>query len=715
MPDWNIDAHQTHFDPLLDCLVELSRIHGQSISKESLSAGLPLVNNKLTPSLMARAAARANLTARVVRRDLADISEYLLPAILLLEDHQACLLLGRNPDGSFQVRWPEVPESVDKVSEEALTARYTGRVIFVRPKFKFDARAPQLGYLKSRHWFWGAMYDSMHFYRDALVAAILINTFALAFPLFSMNVYDRVVPNHAVDTLWVLAIGASLVLVFDFAMRTVRGYVLDLASKRVDVKLSSLIMERVLGIRMEHRPPSAGSFAANLRSFESVRDFIASASMATLVDLPFTVLFLLVLVWLNPWLILPAVVGIVLVAVFGWIAQSKMQELTEISQRSSAQRNATLVESLVGIETVKALGAESDIQRRWERTSVFLSQIGSRLKLMSNTTVNFASFIMQLVNIAVILTGVYLIIDGQLTQGGLIAATMISGRAMAPLGQLAGLLMQYHTAKTSLASVETYMNLPVERPEDASFLHRGHFRGEIEFKDVTFCYPGRENAALKRVSFKIHAGERVAIIGRIGSGKTTIERLILGLYQATDGAVMLDGVDVRQIDPAELRRSVGYVPQDVTLFFGSLRDNIAVGAPFAEDSQILMAAELAGVSEFAHAHPAGFDMTIGERGESLSGGQRQSVAVARAFLNDPPMLILDEPTNGMDHTSEERLKGRLKQVLQSGKTMLLVTHRTALLDLVDRLIVMDNGQIVADGPKAQVVEALQQGRVGRAG
>ncbi|MCB6184414.1 type I secretion system permease/ATPase [Leeia sp. TBRC 13508] len=715
MSEWNIGEHQLHFDPLLDCLVSIGKLHGATLTKEAFSAGLPLVDNRLTPRLVSRAAARANLTARVVRRSLNEIKPHLLPAILLLDGREACVLLDISDDGIAKVQWPESPESADELPIQQIKDRYSGQVIFVRPKFKFDNRAPQLGHIRSKHWFWGVMKDASHFYKDALLAAILINLFALAFPLFSMNVYDRVVPNHAIDTLWVLAIGAVLVLSFDFALRTVRGYVIDLASKRVDVKLSSLIMERVLGIRMEHRPLSVGSFAANLRSFESVRDFIASASVSALVDVPFSILFLIVLVWLSPWLVLPALIGLLLVTIFGIIAQSKMQELSEMSQRASAQRNATLIESLVGIETVKSMGAESDIQRKWERTSVFLSQIGGRLKLMSTTTINFASFIQQLVNVIVIISGVYLIMDNQLTQGGLIAATMISGRALAPLGQVAGLLMQFHAAKSSLASVESYMKLPVERPEEASFLHRSGFKGEIEFKDVTFNYPGRDTPALKNVSFKIKAGEKVAVIGRLGSGKTTIERLMLGLYQATSGSVMVDGVDVRQIDPAELRRAIGYVPQDVTLFFGTLRENIAVGAPFADDNAVLLAADLAGVSEFAYAHPSGFDMVIGERGESLSGGQRQSVAVARALLNDPPILILDEPTNGMDHTSEERLKGRLKEVLASRKTMLLVTHRTALLDLAERLIVIDGGQIVADGPKAQVVEALQQGRVGRAG
>jgi ATP-binding cassette subfamily C protein LapB len=297
--------------------------------------------------------------------------------------------------------------------------------------------------------------------------------------------------------------------------------------------------------------------------------------------------------------------------------------------------------------------------------------------------------------------------------GAIIAASMLAGRAMAPFGQVAGLLMQFHNAKSGLASITKHMETSPERADDAALLHRDGFQGTIEFKNVSFTYPGQQQAVLNEVSFKIHAGERAAFIGRVGSGKSTIQRLILGLHQPTSGAILIDGIDLRQIDPAELRRAAGFVSQDVSLFFGTLKENIALGAPFADDQDILVAAEIAGVTEFANRHPQGFDMAIGERGESLSGGQRQAVGIARAVLNDSPILLLDEPSSAMDHQSEDLLKARLLR-FTTGKTVILVTHRTALLDLVDRLIVLDNGKIMADGPKAQVVEALQGGRIGRA-
>lgn len=708
---WRVDPRSTHDDPLLECLVELTRVHGVPATAQALSAGLPLVDQRLTPGLLPRAAARARLSARLVRRAVAEIPADILPAILLLHGERACLLLEAR-EGKYLISHPELGAGAVEISAEELAQDYTGMACFVRPQFRFDARSPEVGKVRGRHWFWSAIFENRRLYRDAIVAAVLINVFAMAMPLFTMNVYDRVVPNNAVETLWVLVVGIAIVVIFNTILSTARAHVIDSASKRVDIKLSALIMERVLDLRMEGRPVSVGSFAANLRSFEAIRDFIASASITTLVDLPFVILFLLVLAWISPWMLIPPVIAIVLVILVSLAAQFRMETLTMASYQASSQRNATLVEALTGFETVKTLNAQGAMQRNWERSTEYIANISSKLKLMSSTTVGFVGAMSQLVSVAVVTIGVYLAHDSAVSMGGIIAASMISGRCLMPLGQVAGLLMQYQNARTSLGSIDGYMQLPVERPETAEFMHRPVFHGAVEFRDVTFSYPGAAQPVLRNVSFKLNPGEKVGIIGRIGSGKTTLEKLILGLYQPSEGTVLLDGVDVRQIDPADLRRAIGYVPQDPVLFYGSLKHNIAMGAPYADDASILAAAEVAGVSEFANVHPDGFDMLIGERGESLSGGQRQSVAISRALINDPPVLLLDEPSSNMDHQSETRLRKQLAAA-SANKTMFLITHRTALLELVSRLIVIDGGRVVADGPKEQVVEALRTGRVGR--
>jgi len=342
-----------------------------------------------------------------------------------------------------------------------------------------------------------------------------------------------------------------------------------------------------------------------------------------------------------------------------------------------------------------------------------VARVNNEMRFLSAAATNGAMEVQQLVNVVVVIAGVYLIADGQLSMGGLIACTMLTSRAVAPLGQMVGLLMQFHNAKVALTSLEQIMQNPVERPADANFVHRPELKGNIEFRDVQFSYPNCQIAALKGLSCRINEGEKVVVIGRIGSGKTTLQKLLLGLYQPTGGAVSIDGVDLRQLDPADLRRNIGYVAQDVTLFYGTLRDNIALGAPYADDATILAAAEAGGLTEFVNRHPDGFDMMIGERGDSLSGGQRQGVAIARAFLMDPPILLLDEPTSAMDFSSEQQFKERLK-LMAAHKTVVIVTHRNSLLDLATRVMVVDDGRIVADGPRDQVIQALQSGRIGRA-
>ena len=707
-------AGQRGTDPLLGCLLAVAQAHGQSVTPDGVLAGLPLEGGRLTPALFERAAHRAGLASRIVRQALDHIEPALLPAVLLLQGEQACVLLACDAaNGTCEVVFPELGESTVALTVDELRARYAGVTLYARPQHRFDARTPQIKGTRAGHWFWSVMAENRRLYRDVLVAALVINIFALALPLFSMNVYDRVVPNNAIETLWALAVGVLIVVCADFGLRTLRGYFVDLAGARADVKLSAVIMEKVLGLRMEVRPDSAGSFASNLRAFESVRDFISSATVTAFIDVPFALLFLVVIGWIAWPMVIPFVVGIALLLLYSLTVQRKMHALAETTYRASAQRNATLVEGLIGIETVKALGAESVIQAKWEKSAALVASVGARLRLLAATSSNGALWVQQMVSLATIVIGVYLIHDGLLSMGGLIACYLLSSRAMAPIGQVVGLLVQYHSAATAFESLEELMQRPVERPQDKRFLSRPRLRGDIEFRNVSFAYGEDDVPVLRDVAFAIRAGERVGILGRIGSGKTTLEKLILGLYQPTAGAVLVDGIDLRQLDPAELRRNIGYVPQDVTLFYGSLRDNIVMGMPQADDDKVVRAARIAGIGEFVDSHPHGYGMLVGERGESLSGGQRQGVAIARAMIADPPILLLDEPTAAMDHASEEAVKQQLRRHAD-GKTLIVITHRTSLLDLVDRIIVVDAGRIVADGPKAQVVEALRQGRIGRA-
>ena len=630
-------------DELLSCLLIVVRAYGEVLTRDAIMAGLPAEHHRLTPSLFARAARRARLSSQLVRKDLAHLKDALLPAIVLLHGDKACVLLDFNEDRSAaRMVYPELGDAPVPVALDDLEADYTGVSIYIRPSLRFDARAPEVRSGRHGHWFWSVVAESRPLYRDVLLAALLANLFALGLPLFTMNVYDRVVPNRAFETLWVLALGLSLTLVSDLVLRTLRSRFVDLASSRADVKLSAFIMERVLGMRMEQRPVSAGSFASNLRAFESVRDFIGSATVVAFIDLPFALIFIIVIGWISWPMLIPLGVGVVVMLMYALAVQGRMHELAETTYRASAQRNATLIEGLVGFETLKALGAESAIQHKWEKSAALLARVGAQLRLLSSTASNTSAFVQQLITLAIVIIGVYVIAERELTMGGLIACTMLASRAMAPVGQVAGLLVQYHTAATALTSLDEMMKRDIERPEEATFISRGNLKGAIDFRDVSFSYPGQSAPSLRNLSFSIKPGEKVAILGRIGSGKTTLEKLILGLYRPTEGAVLIDGIDLRQLDPAELRRQVGYVQQDVMLFYGSLRDNITMGAPLAEDADVVKAAEIGGIIGLVNQHPQGFDMLVGERGESLSGGQRQGVAIARAVINDPPILLLDE-------------------------------------------------------------------------
>jgi len=701
-------------DPLVQCLIGLSRHHGTATTVEALVSGLPLEAGLLTPRLFTRASQRVGLTSNLVQQQPSAIVGALLPAVILSETGQACLLMGWQ-DGrtSARVIFPELLDTSVDMSREELEAFSNGTAIICQPKFKFDERAPKKALAQDEHWFWSAVRRNLPIYRDVLIAAFFINLFALALPLFTMNVYDRVVPNHAVETLWTLAIGLLIVVIMDFTLRMMRSHFLDLASERIDVGVSAQIMERVLGSRLEHRPASVGTYAVNLRAFDSVRDFINSATITTLIDVPFALIFCAVIFWIAPMVLLPLVLGVVLVMGYVSLGRAKLQELSESTHRAGIQRNATLIESLVGLDTIKALGAESKTQRRWEEATAFLARTGVQLRMVSNSNMFVTAGATQLVTLFVVVTGVYLITEGELSMGGLIACSMLSGRVMAPVGQMAGMITQYQYAQISLGSVEQVMETPQERPESARFLSRERFNGDIEFKKVSFAYPGSEVPSLVDVSFKIKQGEKVAILGRVGSGKTTLQKLAMGLFQPTDGAVLVDGIDLRQLDPAEFRKQVGYMPQDITLFHGTLRENIVLSHPYVNDAEILKAAEIANLTEFINRHPQGFDMMISERGDSLSGGQRRCVALSRAILNDPGLMLMDEPTGSMDHSTEMAVKQQLAQFIE-GRTWIVVTHRNSLLEMVDRILVIDNGRIVADGPRASVVAALQQGKIGKA-
>lgn len=712
------DAGSLHVDfgrggPLAASLLRVMNYHGIQMSMDSLLAGLPIEGGVLTPSIFGRAAERAGLLSHIVSSPLNKLNSILFPVILVLSDNKACVLFSFNKStNSARVVFPELGTAEIEIETDELNKNYTGYAIYVRPVFKFDDRAVYTRKLEKEHWFWSVISEHRYLYRDILIASVLSNIVAFAMPLFVMNVYNRVVPNKAVESLWVMAIGVFIMITADFAIHMARGYLVDLAAVRTNIKLSGEMMEQVLGMRNEERSPSVGSFANSIQGFESVRSFISSATVLAYVDLPFSLLFFIVIALISWQLVIPLLIASLFILLYAVLVQGQMRELSETTNRANSLKNATLIESLVAMETVKSLGAEGQIQTRWEKTVDFLENTNIRLRLLSSSVVNSIQWVQITASIATMIIGVYLIMNNTISMGSLIATSMLSSRAIAPVGRAAALLMQYHSASRSLKALDDVMQKETERSADTIFISRPKIEGAIQFQNVTFSYPGQDKTALSNVSFTINAGEKVALIGPIGSGKTTISKLILGLYKPQEGNILIDGIDIRQIDPSELRRNIGVVPQDVMLFYGNLKDNLVFGNDMVTDRDIILASKISGVDIFANSHPKGFDMPVGERGTNLSNGQRQAVAIARAILKDPPLLILDEPTASMDHTLEEQIKNNIA-ALSKDKTLLIVTHRSPMLEIVGRIIVMDKGKILADGPKDAVHKALQQGQIRR--
>ena len=692
-------------DSLLECLVFLTVHYGRSKSARALTSGLAYDGRHMSPELFSESAQRLGLKTQVTKKaNLFELPKAVLPAVVILNNERACVLV------SPQEMYDPQSGKKAKVDLQKLQNDYAGYVILTQAKPEFTN--PEAKDLEDReeHWFWSLVEQNRGIFGMVLLGAVFINLFGLASPLFIMNVYDRVIPNNAIETGWALGIGALVVFVFDFIMRSLRAYLLDLAGRRIDVIATRRIYDQVLNMRLSERPKSSGAFANMLRDFDSVRDFFTSATITALVDLPFTLFFLFIIYKLGGVVALILFALLAAIVVVGLILQVPLKALVRKATRSSEAKHGMLVETIHGLETIKAVGADGAFRARYGALVGENAAYGQSSRMVSGLGVNAATFVQQIASVIIVLTGMYLVADGTLTVGGLIACVILSGRALTPIGQVANLLTRYHQASGALKTLEGIMAKPVERPPERNFLHRPDIEGKITFDKVSFEYPGVQRAVLDQVSFTINPGEKVGVIGRIGSGKSTSARLMMGLYEPNEGSILADDTDYRQIDPADLRRSFAYISQDVVLFTGSVRDNISASMPNATEEEILKASKAAGVHEFVSRHPMGYDAPVGEHGEGLSGGQRQAIALARAMLINPKVLICDEPTNAMDVQAETAFRSYIEKEIE-GKTFILITHKHAMLEMVDRLILLDQGKVIMDGPRDDVVKSLQTGNV----
>ena len=697
-------------DSLADALLFLAAHHGRALSREALLAGLPIVDDRLSVALFTRAAQRAGLEVEPVKRPLWDIPSLVLPAVLIMRDGSTRILVTNAEDPrNAKVIDPTVKpyEAPHPLGAEA--AAYMDYAFLVRPASQADARVAAAGDLPAPHWFWSIVGRFWPNYGHVAAAALIVNVLGLAAPLFTMNVYDRVIPNGAIPSLIALSIGMTLAIVFDFVLRTIRSRIIDMTGKKIDVVLAANIFEHVQSVKMAQRPTSVGILANQIRDFDSVREFFTSGAVVSATDLLFAFIFIAILFEIAGPLAWIPIVMLPLMILAGLILQHPLSRAMRKLQAESAARHGVLIEALSSMETVRAIGAEARMQTAWERSVAATARSGEDVHFWASLALTISNSAQQIVNMLMLVIGVVLILDGKLSVGTLVASTMLAGRVLAPISSIASVITRATQTLISLKAIDRVMAFERERPIGRSYVARRVTDGRVAFENVSFRYPGASDSALERVSFKIEPGERVGIIGRIGSGKTTLGRLMVGFYDPQEGKILVDGVDARQYDPADLRTGIGFVLQDTDLFFGKLRDNITLGRPASTDEEVLAAARLAGVESFVAGHPLGYDMPVAEGGRSLSGGQKQAIGLARVLIRRPKVVFFDEPTAHFDVRSEAEFLERLKGLAHEQMTIIISTHRFSLLSYVDRLLLFEKGRLVADGPRDKILAVLQGG------
>lgn len=641
------------------------------------------------------AAERAGLQAGFGARKLANFDNTLTPSIILLNGGRAVVLHRVHKDGTLTIFDPALGEGLGDIAQQDIDQQYTGYALLLRKTHQESTGTT----IDNGHWFWSALRANRWSYTQVILAAMLANVLALTTSVFTMVVYDRILPNEATESLIALTVGVGVALLFDFLIRSLRAGFIDRAGQRADLMMGRRIFDQVLGMDLSARKDSTGATASTLREFETLRDFFTSATLVAVVDLPFIALFIFVINQIGGPLFLVPAIAVPAVLLIGLAVQPVLSRLADHSFSDGQSKQSVLVETLTGLETIKATNAGRRMRNRWEDALKRASGHSLKSRAVAQFALNATAFTQQAAQVMIVFYGVFLIANGQASMGALIASVILTGRALAPLAQLAQTLTRLNQARSSYRNLNRLMQAPTERAAGKQWISRPKLDGQITFDQVHFAYPGQSTETLKGASFSINKGEKVAILGPIGSGKSTIARLLLGLYQPKQGAILVDGIDIRQIDPGDLRRNIGSVLQNVWLFSGTVRDNIAIGATRPKDEDILSAAQIAGVSQFIDKNPAGYDQLLSEGGDGLSGGQKQSIALARALIGKPPILLMDEPTSAMDVNTENALIDRMKSALVD-ETVVIITHRMSMLDFVDRVIVIENGQVSADGPKS---------------
>ncbi|MBB6468500.1 ATP-binding cassette subfamily C protein LapB [Aminobacter lissarensis] len=707
----NQQAHiQTPVEAFKSCFSAVAAFLGRPSAETVLFSGVPISEDRIEVQEIRHLAERIGLeTTEFANRDFMR-GRFDLPAIIFRPNRLPIAILVEQGDGAEFLTGPQ-EDGRTSISRAELTAAPISGGVGFSITYANTAENMTVGNaakIERPHWLYGTLGTFWRSYSRVALAAIFINLLAIASPIFTMNVYDRILPNKAISSLWVLAIGVSTAILFDLLLKTARAALIDHAGRKADLRISYMLFEKVLNTSLSARPASTGEYANRVTQYEFVREFFTSNTVSTFIDTAFVFIFLLVIYAIAGWLVIVPIIAFIAAIVIGLIAQQRIGKRVAASMNEASQRQALLVESISTVETIKSLRAEAYLLRKWREHSKNAANTSEKIKQLSAAAANMTQFVQQLVTVALVVAGAYAFDSGAISTGAIIAAVMLSGRAVAPLGQLAMTISRFRQAMLSLRVLNSIMQQPEDRPDTVGFVNRPIRVGALTLRNVGFVYPGTEAEVLTGVNLSINPGERIGIIGRIGSGKTTFGRLVGRLYLPTTGELLLDGIDVRQYHPSEVRAAVGIVAQAGDLFSGTIKENLLMARPDATDEQIILAAKAAGVDEFVSRHPRGYDMNVGERGTNLSGGQRQAVAIARLLLTKPKIVFLDEPSGSMDLASERQLIKQLKVAFDDKTTLIISTHRYSMLEIVDRLIVVEQGRVVADGPKEKVIQALQK-------
>ena len=697
-------AQKDKTDTLLESLLFLSKYYKRRVSKESILSGLATYKKKMSLAQFIKAAKKIGLISRLVYRKIDEIDRLLLPVLSIDINNKVNIIMDidiKNNKVSAlftDISYGEITTSLDEYKKT-----FSGNILIIKSSYNFRNRLDvSTEKHESKKWFFSTMRKIAKIYYLVILATVFINIFVLAIPLFTMNVYDRVLPNKATETLWVLAIGVIVVIVFDFILKLLRAYFIEQAGKRADIRMSNTIFDHLLNIKLDSKPASTGMFVSRLQSFESVREFFTTATITAFVDLPFVALFIFIIFYIGGDLGYVSLFTAILAIIFSLIMQSPIKDTILKSFQEEQIKQTVLTETVSGLEIIKSVKAENRMRTHWEKSISQTSYFANKAHYLSQVVTYFVSSLAQLSSITIVIVGVLLANEGLISMGVIIAAMILNSRVIAPVSQIASMLIRLDRTIISLKNIDEIMNMPVEREASKHYLSRPYLDGDIHFKNVCFAYKEQNFKILNNINMKIKKGEKIGIIGKVGSGKSTLIKLLMNLYETNEGSILVDNTELRQIDPVDLRKAIGYVPQEPFLFMGSIKDNITIGDQFASDEEILKAAKISGVHDFIGKHQAGYDLLVGERGEGLSGGEKQIVTLARALVSDPNILILDEPTNSMDDLSENIFKRNLKSIIEN-KTLILITHKPSMLSLVDRLIVINDGKIIADGQKEQII------------